>query len=452
MKDNKATIILTSYNRLNELIDTLKGLENVEGIANILIVDNGSQDSTSQWLAMQSYEYIYFDEGVQGYGKLWNAVLENFETEEYIVFMEAGVYPEKEEILRLIEALQLKQIGAVSPVTNYFHTDKEKVIQNKEKLGQVAQYYLECPDKNQCHRVLDINWRMWGISKDTLSKMGYFREEIKSPEDVLVDYSLRLIKCGLSSVVCYQACAYEERQFYAEKIYVDAKKWKIEDRKILKDVWGQNYFNVIPNGFLIEYIEEKKDKEFNVLEVGCDLGATLVEIKNHFPNCKTFGIDINPAAIDVAKCMNDVRYGNIDELEMPFTEKFDYILFGDVLEHLRHPEEVVRMCHGLLKENGYIIASIPNIMHLSVLEELIDGRFIYKDTGLLDKTHIHFFTYYEIIRLFVQAGYEIRNMRNITVPLSGRQKEIEAVLLPLSEDTQHWMYETFQYVIKVQKV
>ena len=93
MKDNRATIILTSYNRLNELMDTLEWLENVEGIGNILIVDNGSSDETPQWLAMQSYEYIYFDEGFQGYGRLWNAVLENFETGEYIVFMEAGVYP-----------------------------------------------------------------------------------------------------------------------------------------------------------------------------------------------------------------------------------------------------------------------------------------------------------------------------------------------------------------------
>ena len=424
----KATIILTTYNRLKELMDTLKWLENMEGIANILIVDNGSQDATAQWLASQQYEYIYFDEGIQGYGKLWNTVLKNFETAEYVIFMEAGVYPEKTAFIRMMEVLQSKCAGAVSPVKNQ-----------------------KQPDKNQCPRVLDINWRMWAVSKDIFSEVGYFQEEIKNPENVLVDYALKMIKHGHCPAACYLSCTYEEHRSVAE-IYEEADSWRIKDREILKNVWGQNYFNVIPNLNLIGFIEEEKEKEFSVLEVGCDLGATLVEIKNQFPNCKTYGVEINEAAVEVAKHINDVRYGNIDELKMPFTEKFDYIIFGDVLEHLRHPEEVVRMCRDFLNENGYIIASIPNIMHISVLEKLIDGMFTYEDTGLLDRTHIHFFTYYEIGRLFVQAGYEIRGMGNVAFPISDRQRAIEDVLLPLSGNTEQWMYETFQYVVKAQRV
>lgn len=449
--DYRATIILTTYNRLNELIDTLKWLDNVEGIDNILIVDNGSQDATSQWLATQQYEYIYFDEGTQGYGKLWNTVLENFETAEYIVFMEAGEYPERSALIRLMETLQSGQGAVVSPVTNFFNVDAGNEIHNREELPQILNHYLEQPDKDSYCRMLNVNWRMWVVSKSIFNKVGYFQEEMKSPENVLVDYTLRMVKQELCPAMCLLACVYERFRFF-EEIYTDADMLKIEDRRSLKNIWGQNYFNVIPNRNLIAAIEEEKEKEFEVLEVGCDLGATLLEIKNRFPNCKTFGVEINEAAVDIAKHINDVRYGNIDELKIPFTEKFDYIIFGDVLEHLRHPEEVIGMCHDLLRENGYIIASIPNVMHISVLEELIEGRFTYEDTGLLDRTHIHFFTYYEIGRLFVQAGYEIKGIGTVKLPISERQRTIEDVLLPLSEHTKRWMYETFQYIVKAQKV
>mgnify|MGYP001089389280 FL=1 len=236
-----------------------------------------------------------------------------------------------------------------------------------------------------------------------------------------------------------------------EEIYAVAWQWQAEDRTFMKAAWGMNYFNLRPNRTLVKYIKEPSEREFKVLEVGCDLGATLFEIQSCYPNCQTYGLDINEAAVDIARHIARVKYGNIDELSIPFKEKFDYIIFGDVLEHLRHPEEVVRMCRELLHENGYIIASIPNVMHISVMEELIEGRFRYSDTGLLDRTHIHLFTYYEIMSLFQEAGYEVKDINGTVFNLSNRQREIMNILLKLSKNTEAWMYETFQYTVKAQK-
>lgn len=219
----------------------------------------------------------------------------------------------------------------------------------------------------------------------------------------------------------------------------------------MRAAWGMNYFNLRPNRTLVKYIREPHEREFKVLEVGCDLGATLFEIKSHYPNCQIYGLDINEAAVDIARHIARVKYGNIDELTIPFEEKFDYIIFGDVLEHLRHPEEVVRMCRDLLHENGFIIASIPNVMHISVMEELIEGRFRYRDVGLLDRTHIHLFTYYEIMTLFQDAGYEVKDINGTVFDISEREREIMNILLKLSENTEAWMYETFQYTVRAQK-
>ncbi len=193
----------------------------------------------------------------------------------------------------------------------------------------------------------------------------------------------------------------------------------------MKTFWGMNYFNLRPNWTLVEYIKEPFEREFKVFEIGCDLGATLYEIQSCYPNCQTYGLDINEAAVDIARHIAKVKYGNIDELTIPFEEKFDYIIFGDVLEHLRHPEEVVRMCRELLCENGHIIASIPNVMHL--------------------------FTYYEIMALFQDAGYEVKDINGTVFAISERGREIINILLKLSENTEAWMYETFQYTVKAQK-
>ena len=176
--------------------------------------------------------------------------------------------------------------------------------------------------------------------------------------------------------------------------------------------------------------------------------ATLLEIRNKYPRCRTFGVDINRAAINIASHIAEVQYCDIEKLCLPFDEKFDYIIFGDVLEHLRNPEEVLRMCHTVLTEDGCIMASIPNIMHISVLEELIHGRFIYTDQGLLDRTHIHFFTYYEIMDMFQRAGYVVESVKNMVLPISEKQQEMKMKIACCYQRLQEVLHYQCYYVQK----
>lgn len=449
-EEHNITVVLTTHNRLQQLQETLRWLEGVEGISNLIIADNGSQDGTEQWLAGNGYEYVWFDEGVTGYGKLWNTVLANFETKECIIFIEAGVYPEKKSFVELEKVLRSADAEIVSPVTNSFFSDESGGLSSREELTLARQNAKRRIEQPSYYKSMRVNWKMWAARKDIFEKNGLFREELDEPEDVLTDYSLRMIQKGLRMSVCRLAYAYENF-FRCSEAYGEADLWQSQDRIFMKNEWGMNYFNLKPNKSLVACILEEREKEFKVLEVGCDLGATLFEIQNQFPDCKTYGLDINEAAVDIAKHITEAKYGNIDELQIPFHEKFDYIIFGDVLEHLRHPEEVIAMCRDQLKPGGYIIASIPNIMHISVMEELIDGRFHYQDVGLLDRTHIHFFTYYEIMDLFQNAGYTVKDIDGVAFHISDRERAIMETLLGLSDQTEEWMYRTFQYVVKAQK-
>jgi len=85
-------------------------------------------------------------------------------------------------------------------------------------------------------------------------------------------------------------------------------------------------------------------------------------------------------------------------------DRFDYIMFADVLEHLQNPADVLRRIKPFLKEDGYIITSIPNIGHTSIIIGLRNGIFDYREKGLLDNTHIHFMTRKSIHSIFGQNG------------------------------------------------
>ena len=87
---DQATVIVVSHNRLNVLQDTLEWLKTVEGVFNIIVADNGSDDFTAEWLAAQNYQYMLFEEGVRGLGAVWNTVLKKFECMDHIVLMESG--------------------------------------------------------------------------------------------------------------------------------------------------------------------------------------------------------------------------------------------------------------------------------------------------------------------------------------------------------------------------
>ena len=143
------------------------------------------------------------------------------------------------------------------------------------------------------------------------------------------------------------------------------------------------------NGRMTRYLSEKKNCLVDIVEIDEEAGAESSRFSN-----KSF---IGSEKGDIEK------YNWLKELE---DERYDYIVFADVLEHLHNPKEVLEKCRNILKDTGAIIISVPNIAHNSVLIDLINDEFKYNDIGLLDNTHISFFTYKSLVRMVEQAGYK----------------------------------------------
>lgn len=147
-----------------------------------------------------------------------------------------------------------------------------------------------------------------------------------------------------------------------------------------------------------------------VFEVGCSNGYVSKVLKEQF-HCSVTGLEIDPnAAKEAQKYCFRIIVGDVEEIDFSKElgdEKFDVITFGDVLEHLENPQKALEGIRGFLRDNGYVLASIPNIAHISVGLELLEGKFNYRSTGLLDDTHIRFFTKENIQKLFRESGFEI---------------------------------------------
>jgi 2-polyprenyl-3-methyl-5-hydroxy-6-metoxy-1,4-benzoquinol methylase len=195
-----------------------------------------------------------------------------------------------------------------------------------------------------------------------------------------------------------------------------------------------------------------------ILEVGCaegKLGSAIKEKTGAF----VAGIEYYaPAAKEAESKLDNVIIGDIENLELPYVkESFDYIIFGDVLDHLKDPLGVLKKVRPYLDKSGSILTCIPNVGHISILESLLAGQWTYTNSGLLDKTHFRFFTLNEISRMFRDAGYRIEHIESITITNERYEKMIvslEHLRKSFEINNQQFQAEagSYQYVIKASKL
>jgi SAM-dependent methyltransferase len=143
--------------------------------------------------------------------------------------------------------------------------------------------------------------------------------------------------------------------------------------------------------------------------VGCGTGRLGEKLKLE-KNCYVVGIEVSESSADLArKRLNDVIIADVEKLtELPFPDGyFHVIVFADVLEHLKAPDRVLCFFKRYLNANGYALISIPNVANWTLRLKLMFGRWDYKDRGLLDRSHIKFFTLKTARSMLGSCGFRI---------------------------------------------
>jgi 2-polyprenyl-3-methyl-5-hydroxy-6-metoxy-1,4-benzoquinol methylase len=148
-----------------------------------------------------------------------------------------------------------------------------------------------------------------------------------------------------------------------------------------------------------------------VLEIGCANGFMSAKMKEK--GCVVTGVELDSDFAKKAKeNLREVVIGNIEDENVlkAIKGKFNHIMFGDILEHLTDPFKVVKSLLSSLSPQGTIIASLPNICIWWMRRDMLRGRFLYTDTGLLDRTHLRFFSYCTAKQFFNDLNLDIKDI------------------------------------------
>lgn len=190
-----------------------------------------------------------------------------------------------------------------------------------------------------------------------------------------------------------------------------------------------------------------------VLDVGCSTGYLAKELVGQ--GCTVLGVEYDPDAADQARPhLERVVVGDLEVLDLAKEfagDRFDAIVFGDVLEHLRDPLPVLRSVRDLLAPGGSVVISVPNIAHADIRLALLQGRFNYRDLGLLDVTHVRFFTRENVKALLRDAGFVAVEVQTTTADVFGTELADDARGLPpevlrvFEDDIDA---TTYQFVVK----
>lgn len=195
---------------------------------------------------------------------------------------------------------------------------------------------------------------------------------------------------------------------------------------------------------MLQYVPQEAG---TILDVGCGCGNFSELLKKSRP-VEVWGVELDKQAADVAVSKLDrVICAAFDSgLELP-SQSFDCIVFNDVLEHMVDPFSALLYAKKLLRDGGVVVSSIPNVRYFATMWDLlVHKNWKYADWGVLDRTHLRFFTYRSIISTFSDLGYQVERIEginpieNIHPALARRFHFFNRLLFNEIEDMQYLQF------------
>ncbi len=446
-KEKPIDIIFLTHNRSTYFFQTIDALiKNTRYPYRIIVVDNASEEELKTYLKQAE---ILFDKIIFNNKNEWTSAFQKgidvSESDPFIVSDPDILVPQFDDkcwLERLIElhknnpemgliALNLDASNKPSKMPDVYIG--EKIKYNDEIILANVGTVMQSIKRKFFNFQYKTDWETCEAIRQNGGKVGFAKN--------IIAYHL-----GWNEEKDYPDYMVEKYKYFKKKYKVDTYKLYTEDETILQkmnDADTEYYSYDRPE---IRKLVSKSAKR--ILDVGCASGALGEKLKEEL-GAEVWGIEIFEKAANVAaKKLDKVLTGDVAQKSEELPENyFDTIIFADVLEHLAEPEKALRKIAKALKNDGEIIVSIPNVRHWTVITALLEGTWRYEEAGILDKTHLRFFTFETAYELLAKTGFEVKKVEatklndfKFSNSFIDKLKEEGFAVDDLQEKSQHYQY------------
>lgn len=454
----KTSIVILTYNQLNYTkmcINSIKLYTKTD--YEIIVVDNASTDGTVEWLKEQRDITIIFNDVNKGFPAGCNQGILKADGDVIILLNNDTIVTPRwlDNILTCLNSSE--KTGAVGVRSNSAGAN-QTIATGYSNFEEMILFAEKFNVSNAAHweERIRLTGFCFAVKKRVVNEVGLLDERFFPGNYEDDDYSFRIRQAGYRLMLCGDTFIhhYDGTSFQNDPTPTEATTNAFyTNQKRFTEKWG---FNPSYHGFIrvdaINLMNQSDSlRNIRVLEVGCACGATLLKIKHLFPHAELYGIELNQHAAATACNFANIQIGDVEKLELNYPHNFfDYILFPDVLEHLVDPWNLLTKFKKYLRPNGEIIASLPNVMHYSIIAQLLTGRWDYADAGILDKTHLRFFTLATIKDMFEKSGYLVEQIEKIIPPenLNDQKKKFLEYLSAVIPPEIRNELLVYQYIVK----
>lgn len=283
------------------------------------------------------------------------------------------------------------------------------------------------------------------FTREIWQRFGPWVEEYQCPAKAVMDYTVNLVKAGYDCLVA--------KEVWLHNSFYPLRGAEYSDELVFRKIRGfSSGYSMGAREDLLDLANLKKS-DLTIMDIGCACGGTLMKAREMNPNAQLYGIELSPGAAAVAEHFGQVFQADMLTIDKPeLLDKFDYIFMGDVLEHIVDTDGALAKVYSWLKKGGQLIVSVPNIANISIITNMLMGKWHYGDSGILDRTHMRFFTYKEMVENLARHNFTVKTSAYSHLNFESPAPELRKALLNLpfiKVDPQD--LDAFQWVFVAEK-
>ena len=432
----KLSIIIPVYNMSTQVSRCLLSIQKTVRLPyEVIIVDDGSSGDECVTVPPAGDDVrVLRSEEHRGFSHAVNMGI-RASVGEVLLFLHADILLAPHTVEDMLDALiadpMMGAVTAVSPRTYAWtehHPDKE--YHSWDEFIAAAED-IRAQEKGKQLPLIVAEMFALMARRDVVEAAGFLEEAYSTPALAAYDYTIRMTREGYGIAVLASVYVHHDESIHAE-VMESYEELRQQERELFYSKHGISLDYSFQIRLDLLGMMDLQREGLRALEIGCACGATLREIGHRNPTAKLYGVELNEKAAEVAAPFATILSMDVERLDpAEIKERFDYIIMGDVVEHLLDPWAAIQNMRELLVPGGAIVASIPNVAHISNLYNVLGGRWTYEDMGLLDRTHFRFFTRQEIIKLFEGANLAVDEIRYKNIHMNSYVEKLREEILSL---------------------